>query len=219
MTSANDYSVKQSQLSSEKNEPPKLIRNIFGGAVGGPIIKNRLFFFANYEGARQREENSVLRVVPSDALRDGVMTYQCAVASQCPGMTVAGLTGSHTIDAGFYGLSPTDLTNMDPVTAVAPGPNPVVTSYFQSFPHANDFNFSDGVNFQGYRFKGPIAKDTNWYIDESITNSPRAAVTAFTGEADCGMTRAVMRPICRAHRRSAILWITARDSPSATQPP
>ena len=109
--------------SGEKNEPPKLIRNIFGGAVGGPIIKNRLFFFANYKGARQREENSVLRVVPSDALRDGVMTYQCAVASQCPGMTVAGLTGSHTIDAGFYGLSPTDLTNMDPVTAVAPGTN------------------------------------------------------------------------------------------------
>jgi hypothetical protein len=175
VTSANDYFVKQSQLAAgEKNDPPKLIRNIFGGAVGGPIIKNRLFFFANYEGARQREENSVLRAVPSDALRDGVMTYQCANASLCPGMTVVGPTGTHTIDAGFYGLSPTDLTNMDPVTAAPPGPNPVVTSYFQSFPHANDFNFSDGVNFQGYRFKGPIAKDTNWYIarvDYKITSS------------------------------------------------
>jgi hypothetical protein len=84
VTSAN-YFVKQSQLASgEKNDPPKLIRNIFGGAVGGPI-KNRLFFFVNYEGARQREENSALRVVPSDALRDGVMTYQCADAAACPG--------------------------------------------------------------------------------------------------------------------------------------
>ena len=50
ITSANDYLVKQSQIASgESNRPPKLIRNIFGAAVGGPIIKNRLFFFANYE--------------------------------------------------------------------------------------------------------------------------------------------------------------------------
>jgi hypothetical protein len=175
VTSANDYFVKQSQLASgEKNSPPKLIRNIFGAAVGGPIIKDRLFFFANYEGARQREENSALRVVPSDALRDGVMTYQCDDAAACPGGTVDGLTGPHAINAGFFGLSPTQLTTMDPVTGAPKGPNPVVLSYFQSFPHANDLSFSDGVNFQGFRFKGPIAKDTNWYIarlDYKITAS------------------------------------------------
>src|SRR6267142_2091637 len=176
VTSANDYFVKQSQLASgEKNDPPKLIRNIFGAAVGGPIIKNRLFFFANYEGARQREENSALRVVPSDALRDGVMTYECADAAACPGGSVNGVSGNpHTIAPGFFGLSPTELTNMDPVTAAPPGPNPVMLAYFQSFPHPNDLSFSDGVNFQGFRFKGPIAKDTNWYIarlDYKLTNS------------------------------------------------
>ena len=39
-TSASDYFVRQ---------PLKLIRNVFGASVGGPIQKNRLFFFANYE--------------------------------------------------------------------------------------------------------------------------------------------------------------------------
>src|SRR4029077_5399557 len=103
VTSANDYFVKQSQLASgEKNDPPKLIRNIFGGAVGGPIIKNRLFFFANYEGARQREENSALRVVPSDALRDGVMTYQCADAAACPGGAGGGVGATYPSDWGFF---------------------------------------------------------------------------------------------------------------------
>src|SRR5207245_5497613 len=77
-TSANDYFVKVAELSSgQPNVPPKLIRNIFGGALGGPILKDRLFFFINYEGARQREENSVLRIVPSDALRQGVIQYVC----------------------------------------------------------------------------------------------------------------------------------------------
>ena len=65
ITSANDYFVKLSELQSgEPNEAPKLIRNIFGASLGGPIMKNRLFFFANYEGYRQAEQKSVVRIVP-----------------------------------------------------------------------------------------------------------------------------------------------------------
>ena len=60
-TSANDYLVKTAELlDGQPNKPLKLDRNIFGVSVGGPIQKNRLFFFANYEGTRQREENSAL---------------------------------------------------------------------------------------------------------------------------------------------------------------
>ena len=44
-TSANDYFVKVAELQSgEPNVPPKLIRNIFGGSLGGPLWKDRLFF-------------------------------------------------------------------------------------------------------------------------------------------------------------------------------
>ena len=50
--------------------PDKLIRNIFGVSVGGPIQKDRLFFFANYEGTRQREEQSTVRTIPTPH-RDG----------------------------------------------------------------------------------------------------------------------------------------------------
>lgn len=167
ITSANDYFVKQSQLASgESNTPPKLIRNIFGAAVGGPIIKDRLFFFANYEGARQREENSALRVVPTDALRDGVMMYQCADGTACPGGTsVQGASGqSYPVPDGYFGLSPANLIMMDPVTQAPKGPNAVMLQYFQGFPHANDNTVGYGVNFSGYRFKGPIANDHDWYI-------------------------------------------------------
>jgi hypothetical protein len=167
ITSANDYFVKQSQLASgEPNEPPKLIRNIFGAAVGGPIIKDRLFFFANYESARQREENSALRVVPTDALRDGVMMYQCGDPTACPGGTsVQGASGqSYPVPNGYFGLSPANLIMMDPVTKAPKGPNAVMLQYFQGFPHPNDNTVGYGVNFSGYRFKGPIANDHDWYI-------------------------------------------------------
>src|SRR5207245_9806574 len=50
-TTANDWFNKQSQLlGGLNNRPPRLLRNTFGAFVGGPIKKDRLFYFFSYEG-------------------------------------------------------------------------------------------------------------------------------------------------------------------------
>ena len=169
-TSANDYFVKLSEVGTGRpNKPPKLDRNVFGGAVGGPILKNRLYFFANYEGARQREENSVVRIVPSDALRAGYITYQCKDATQCPGGTIPG--DPTPVPAGYNALSPAQIAQMDPLGI---GNNPVVLNFFNTFPHANDNSQGDGFNFVGYRFAGAAPITRNWYIgrvDYRLNNS------------------------------------------------
>src|SRR5688500_8706207 len=43
--------------------------NQFGGNIGGPIIRNRSFFFANFEGLRQRVSQTLTNDVPSAAFR------------------------------------------------------------------------------------------------------------------------------------------------------
>src|SRR5258707_13216345 len=48
-------------------------RNQFGGAVGGPIIKNRTFFFADFEAIRQSKGIAVVDTVPSEAARAGLL--------------------------------------------------------------------------------------------------------------------------------------------------
>ena len=48
---ANDWFIKQSQVSNDlPNRPPFLLRNTYGAFVGGPIKKDRLFFFLSFEG-------------------------------------------------------------------------------------------------------------------------------------------------------------------------
>ncbi len=50
---------------------PDTLRNQFGGAIGGPIIKNRLFVFGDYDGLRSRVGGSRLLTVPTAAARQG----------------------------------------------------------------------------------------------------------------------------------------------------
>src|SRR5262245_50380514 len=53
---------------------PPLIRNQFGGAVGGPIYKDRTFFFLDYEGFREIQKNLVFSTLPTMAQRNGVLS-------------------------------------------------------------------------------------------------------------------------------------------------
>jgi hypothetical protein len=75
---ANDWFNKQSQLNlGEPNRPPHILRNTFGGAIGGPIRKDRLFFFAAYEGQRTADQVQTNRVIPTPSLTAGELKYLC----------------------------------------------------------------------------------------------------------------------------------------------
>jgi hypothetical protein len=53
------------------DKPPQLIRNEFGASAGGPIIRNKTFWFVAYEGLRQREARFARTSVPTDAMWAG----------------------------------------------------------------------------------------------------------------------------------------------------
>ncbi len=120
----------------------KLNRNIFGGAVGGPVRKNRMFYFFNYEGRRDRSARPIVRTVPSLALREGTVLYKTA--------------------SGVATLTPADIkSRVDPVGI---GPNPATLQVMRSYPEPNDRSVGDGLNTLGYRFNAPLQLRWNTYI-------------------------------------------------------
>ncbi len=56
---------------SEPKGPPPLRWNQFGGSLGGPIVKNKLFAFGDYQGTRRRTGASLLTTVPTAAMHTG----------------------------------------------------------------------------------------------------------------------------------------------------
>jgi hypothetical protein len=162
---ANDWFLKHAQLQAgQPNVPTHLVRNTFGAAVGGPIKKDRLFFFASYEGQLTRENTVENRGVATSSFRQGLLSYQCTPGtSGCP-------------SEGVFTLSRTDLAAIDPrcSTPVAgfpegtcplgPGANPAVLSVFQSVPLPNSNYSGDGLNIRTYTFSAPNPAKLDTYI-------------------------------------------------------
>jgi hypothetical protein len=54
-------------------EKPPLRRNQFGGVVGGPLVRNRAFFFGDYEGFRQDRKLTAFSTIPTASQTQGVL--------------------------------------------------------------------------------------------------------------------------------------------------
>lgn len=145
VTAANDFFNNSTvdPVSGKTLERPKFLRNTFGISLGGPVKKNRIFFFVNIGNSITRREEPQLRLVPSETLRQGILRYDDE-------------------SGGIRSITPQQLQSMDPLGL---GGNPEILALLKQYPSGNDPTQGDGgLNFTGFRFNAPLRENRPFYI-------------------------------------------------------
>src|SRR5262245_9422805 len=148
-----------------------LKRNQYAARVGGPIRKNKTFFFGLYEGNRQVTSASSTRTVLTAPARKGDFRfYPGAINANANAIT------NPTVDTAGNPIPPSTATG--PLQTISllgrdpnrPNPDPtgLLQKYIAMTPLSNDFTVGDGLNTAGYTWQIP-----------SFSNSDQ-----FTGKVD-----------------------------------
>ena len=148
-TVANNWFIKNEQITdNQPNRPTKYIVNTFGGSLGGPILKNKLFYFYNYEGQRLATNQPVAQITPSATFLNGQVGYFAA-----DGSTVL-LTSQQIaqLDAGCTQCP------------AGPGVDQAILSYLSAEPPSTVLAGGDGINYGSYNFSSPAPQRLNTNI-------------------------------------------------------
>jgi hypothetical protein len=152
-TVANDWFNKAAEISQGlPNIPGKLIRNTFGASLGGPIKKDKLFFFFNYEGQRTAENKQITQTDPTASFKAGELSYQNDAAGDITTLSQAQVA-SMDPNCGGNGTCPWGA-----------GVDPNVTALMALYPTANGSATGDGLNFGSYTFSSPFPGSLNTTI-------------------------------------------------------
>ena len=139
VTAANNWFNNRAGIPREN-----LIRNQYGASFGGRIIRNRAFFFVNWEDRKDRSQTAVARAVPSETLKQGIIQYRLS----------NGQIGTAT---------PEEIKAIDPLHI---GIGPAQLSMLAQYPAGNDpqGGADRGLNFSSFRFNAPQNRDDRAYV-------------------------------------------------------
>src|SRR6266849_3206343 len=140
---------------------PILKRNVFGGFIGGPIKKDKAFFFASYQGTKERNGASTINSLSSNILVDPKLTNDRTAA------TLQTAYGLASINPVALALLNAKLTNGQYLIPTPTAANGTYTGSTPSIFHENQFN----LNFD-YRVNDKNTFATKFFF----SNAPQTLV-------------------------------------------
>ncbi len=124
----------------------KYIQNLFGASGGGPIRRNRTFFFFNYQGSRVAQDVTRNRTVLTPTAKQGIFQWKAP--------------GSSTIQS--FNIAANDPRGK--------GIDPAMAAIFKVLPDPNNFDLGDTLNTAGFRFNNPAGSHSNQYTGKADHN-------------------------------------------------
>lgn len=194
-----------------KVQEPELKDNRFGFSIGGPIWKDKTFFFGHYEGRRFPQSGNILRLVPTSTLKQGILRFRdstgAIVSYNLLNSTACGAAGTSACDPRAKGISP------------------VVSAVWNLLPAGNDASVGDGLNYIGFRAPAPFSLLEDFAVarfDHNLTDKWQAMFSfryGRTKSADLSQiditggkaTPTALRPL---QPRYAVLRVTGQITPT-----
>ena len=132
----------------------QLQQNIFGGGIGGPIRKNKTFFFFEIQALRARSSTTTSRTVYTAQARQGIFRYVKGGRNQPAGVSGASVDASGNVLPGVS-IGTYDIGASDPQRL---GLDPQIQGIVKDMPLPNNFTVGDGLNTAGFNFT-PLASE------------------------------------------------------------
>ena len=143
---------------------PPLRQNQFGGAVGGPVVRNRTFFFGSYEGTKMRRSQTSVFSVPTAGARNGNFAGLGAV---CDPLTIP-----------TAGVCTPFANNQIPANRI----DPIAAAFLQNVPMP-----TSGANFQNLAATEESTRDMHQFsarLDHRLSNSDQLFARFSTFDAE-----------------------------------
>ncbi|MBM3791948.1 MAG: carboxypeptidase regulatory-like domain-containing protein, partial [Acidobacteria bacterium] len=135
---------------------PVFLRNQYGASFGGPIIRDKTFFFANWEGQKQRQAAIENKMVFTDPVRKGAFRYNTTGKANSGSMVDK--DGNPTVPFGTI-----NLFTVDP-SRLGFDSSGIVAAKLNQIPLPNNYDIGDGFNLGGYRYTSSNPNDGNQVI-------------------------------------------------------
>ncbi len=170
----------------DSNAPiPPFRRNQFGGTIGGPVLKNRLFFMGNYEGLRDSKAQTKIATVPSATLLSG--NFAGGKTIYDPSTRVAGPNGVITAKPFPGNIIPTSRFNATSVAALQFYGTPNLPGATNN--HVNNEALTNTSDQTTMRIDYQMTATLNWFGRWSYDKDAQYLPTSFVHEGSLVSTR------------------------------
>jgi len=161
----------------------QFVQNIPGGSIGGPVIRNRTFFFGNVQLLRARESAVTNRLVYTQSARQGILRYNRAGQNRPFGQAGASVDANGNVAPGVN-VGTYNVLTSNPQRL---GANRRIQELIGRTPLPNNFAGGDGLNTAFFTFPALQFEkqyDTTFKIDHILDNRNTFYARVSVGQQD-----------------------------------
>jgi hypothetical protein len=146
----------------------QFVQNIYGGSVGGPIWRNKTFFFFNLQRLAASETRTVNRLTYTEQARQGLLRYVAGGRNRPAGAAGASVDATGNVLPGVS-IATYNVVANDPQRL---GIDKTIAAAVAKLPLPNNFTGGDGLNTAYYTWTAPVTEaqqDNTLRIDHQLS--------------------------------------------------